>query len=123
MASDDFSHSEPSSIRLQSILEIYLCPKTNRDPAAEPILVAAKKLGAKLRERKAFTNTATFALKCEVRVISPSLCTVQLDEFDAGVWGGPKGREGRPCTCTGNWACEVRRVLVGTWRTTDRCAF
>jgi len=33
--------------------------------ASDPILEAAKKLATILRERKAFTNTATFDLKCE----------------------------------------------------------
>jgi len=32
---------------------------------AEPTLIAAGKLAGKLREKKAFTNTATFTLKCE----------------------------------------------------------
>lgn len=32
----------------------------------DPILVAAKKLADKLRAKRAFTNTATFDLKCEV---------------------------------------------------------
>src|SRR5690349_16525903 len=31
----------------------------------DSILTAAKKLATKLREKKAFTNTATFDLKCE----------------------------------------------------------
>ena len=32
----------------------------------DPVLVAAKKLADKLRAKKAFTNTATFDLRCEV---------------------------------------------------------
>lgn len=40
--------------------------KTSAD-TSDPILEAAGKLATILRERKAFTNTATFDLKCEVR--------------------------------------------------------
>jgi ubiquitin thioesterase OTU1 len=36
------------------------------ESAIEPTLIAAGKLASKLREKKAFTNTATFTLKCEV---------------------------------------------------------
>lgn len=34
---------------------------------ADPVLAAAKKLADKLRAKRAFTNTATFTLKCQVR--------------------------------------------------------
>ena len=34
---------------------------------ADPVLVAAKKLADKLRAKKAYTNTATFDLRCQVR--------------------------------------------------------
>jgi ubiquitin thioesterase OTU1 len=40
-------------------------PIRSSSDASDPILVAAKKLAGLLRERKAFTNTATFDLKCE----------------------------------------------------------
>ena len=33
----------------------------------DPILQAAKKLADKLRAKRAYTNTATFDLKCQVR--------------------------------------------------------
>lgn len=39
---------------------------TSSDPATDSVLAAAKKLADKLREKRAFTNTATFTLKCEV---------------------------------------------------------
>jgi len=39
-------------------------PIVSRD-SSDPILVAAKKLADILRQKKAFTNTATFDLKCE----------------------------------------------------------
>jgi len=42
-----------------------LFPVESNDSDADPTLVAAKKLAAILRSKKAFTNTATFDLKCE----------------------------------------------------------
>lgn len=33
----------------------------------DPVLVAAKRLADKLRAKRAYTNTATFDLKCQVR--------------------------------------------------------
>jgi len=42
-----------------------IMPLTSYDPATDPILDAAKKLADKLRQKKAYTNTATFTLKCE----------------------------------------------------------
>jgi len=38
---------------------------TSSDPNTDPILVAAKQLADKLRQKKAYTNTTTFTLKCE----------------------------------------------------------
>jgi hypothetical protein len=37
------------------------------DPSSDPVLAAGKKLADILRSKKAYTNTATFDLKCEVR--------------------------------------------------------
>jgi hypothetical protein len=45
------------------ILTLYI--KVSRDNS-DPILVAGTKLANILRQKKAFTNTATFDLKCEV---------------------------------------------------------
>jgi len=42
-----------------------LFPVQSSDPSSDPILIAAKKLADILRSKKAFTNTATFDLKCE----------------------------------------------------------
>ncbi|PPQ89147.1 hypothetical protein CVT25_006519 [Psilocybe cyanescens] len=42
-----------------------LFPIRSTDVNSDPILVAAKKLADILRSKKAFTNTATFDLKCE----------------------------------------------------------
>lgn len=39
----------------------------DKDGDDDPILTAAKKLADKLRAKKAYTNTATFDLRCEVR--------------------------------------------------------
>lgn len=36
---------------------------------SDPMLVAGQRLADILRKKKAFTNTATFDLKCEVRAI------------------------------------------------------
>ena len=40
--------------------------QTSTDSTTDAILAAAQSLADKLREKKAFTNTATFDLKCEV---------------------------------------------------------
>jgi ubiquitin thioesterase OTU1 len=40
---------------------------TSSDPETDPILGAAGKLARKLRQKRAYTNTSTFTLKCEVR--------------------------------------------------------
>lgn len=46
------------------------------------MLVAAKKLADQLRAKKAFTNTSTFDLKCEVGIRYHLLCFgVVLDAF------------------------------------------
>ena len=53
----------------------------------DPVLVAAKKLADKLRAKKAYTNTATFDLKCQVVLVSCIFCflacllIVRLDSY------------------------------------------
>ncbi len=42
-------------------------PMLGADEGSDPTLKAATELAAKLRAKRAFTNTATFDLKCEVR--------------------------------------------------------
>ncbi|KAF9792054.1 hypothetical protein BJ322DRAFT_1206742 [Thelephora terrestris] len=42
-----------------------IMPVRGSTPEVDPILKAAKGLADKLREKKAFTNTSTFTLKCE----------------------------------------------------------
>ena len=44
----------------------YLLLIKNSSNDSDPILIAAKKLATILRGKKAFTNTSTFDLKCEV---------------------------------------------------------
>ncbi|KAH8116809.1 OTU-domain-containing protein, partial [Phellopilus nigrolimitatus] len=39
---------------------------TSEDDTTDPILLAAKQLADKLRAKRAFTNTATFDLRCEI---------------------------------------------------------
>lgn len=55
-----------SSGQLPEIL-IFPFYQTSTDDS-DPVLVAAKKLADILRSKKAFTNTATFDLKCEVSI-------------------------------------------------------
>ena len=51
---------------VQYVLIMTLYIKVSRENS-DPILVAGTKLANILRQKKAFTNTATFDLKCEVR--------------------------------------------------------
>jgi ubiquitin thioesterase OTU1 len=44
-----------------------IMPITSSDPETDPMLGAAEKLAEKLRQKRAYTNTSTFTLKCEVR--------------------------------------------------------
>lgn len=48
---------------------------------SDAILVAGTKLANILRQKKAFTNTATFDLKCEVRA-APSSAVVRQASFN-----------------------------------------
>jgi len=43
-------------------------PVRGSTPESDPLLKAAKGLADKLRAKKAFTNTSTFTLKCEVGI-------------------------------------------------------
>ena len=51
----------------------------------DPVLVAAKKLADKLRAKKAYTNTATFDLKCQVNSFFV-MCAYRLLTGFAGLW-------------------------------------
>lgn len=44
----------------------------------DPILVAARKLADRLRAKKAYTNTATFDLKCQVVLVSCIVCVLAV---------------------------------------------
>lgn len=44
----------------------------------DPILVATKKLADKLRAKRAYTNTATFDLKCQVVLVSCIVCVLAV---------------------------------------------
>lgn len=61
--------------------------KTSAD-TSDPILEAAKKLATVLRERRAFTNTATFDLKCEVSGIK--IYNDIIIHVAAAMWKGPQ---------------------------------
>ena len=54
----------------------------------DPILAAAKKLADKLRAKKAYTNTATFDLKCQVRSSCSTRQSSQRDSlhYSSGLW-------------------------------------
>lgn len=47
----------------------------------ERVLEALRALAAKLRAKRAYTNTATFDLKCEVRVSSPLLLFINAERL------------------------------------------
>lgn len=65
MASDCLSDRERISI-VYAILGVdYHCYQISADED-DPILSAAKELATILRAKKAYTNTATFDIKCEV---------------------------------------------------------
>lgn len=46
----------------------------------ERVLEALQALATKLRAKRAYTNTATFDLKCEVRVFARSFLACRVDE-------------------------------------------
>lgn len=64
----------------------------------DPVLMAAKKLADKLRAKKAYTNTATFDLKCQVRA-TLFIVGSELYASCADLWQRPQGREGGTNTC------------------------
>jgi len=63
------------------------------EDASDPVLVAAKKLADILRSKKAFTNTATFDLKCEVRLDFSLEVTQLLIICLLAMWKGSERRE------------------------------
>jgi len=79
-------------------------------PEADPILKAAKDLADKLRAKKAFTNTSTFTLKCEVRIHLVPFVRHGLN-FVVGLRERLDWREGSSCACSRNGTCKLWRVL------------
>lgn len=74
------------------------------------MLQAAKKLADALRAKRAYTNTATFDLKCQVcHVAVPHVVRLLTMELD--MWEGSEGGEGGTGTCVGNRPCRIWRVL------------
>ena len=68
-------------------LDVDSGTKTSAD-TSDPVLEAAKKLTNILRERRAFTNTATFDLKCEVSRVGVYII---IDIHDtAAMWKRPQ---------------------------------
>jgi hypothetical protein len=64
-------------------VRLFYLKQSNDD--SDPVLVAAKKLAGILRSKKAFTNTATFDLKCEVRSNS-SLTTFWVTDCNLALY-------------------------------------
>ena len=81
---------------------------------SDPVIVAAKKLADKLRAKRAYTNTATFTIRCQVgRLLSTSPCDelTNIALRRAGVQGGTEGRKRGSLACHGNGPRRIRRVL------------
>lgn len=96
-----------------------IMPVRGSTPESDPILKAATALADKLRAKKAFTNTSTFTLKCEVGtypfafVLQSLILVVELRErFD---W-----RERSSCARRRNGARELWGVLNSTRERGDR---
>jgi hypothetical protein len=86
-------------------------PVRGSTPETDPILKAAKGLADKLREKKAFTNTSTFTLKCEVRLRPLAFVRRHLN-LVVDLWKGVDGGEGSPSARCRNGSRKVRRVLM-----------
>jgi hypothetical protein len=86
----------------------------------ECMLDALRALATKLRAKRAYTNTATFDLKCEVREVVPchflvanvrSGLTERTHVPVLGLRRGTQRREGGPRACSRDGAREVWRIL------------
>lgn len=78
---------------------------------SDPHLEAAQRLATVLRERRAFTNTTTFDLRCEVsRTVNG--CTYHFSCVCIAMWQGVEG--GKRCeeTRPRNRPCAIRGVLT-----------
>lgn len=87
-----------------------IMPVRGSTPETDSMLKAAKGLANKLREKKAFTNTSTFTLKCEVRPRALLFVRQHLNPV-VGLRKGLDGGEGSQGTRRRNRTCKVRRVL------------
>lgn len=81
---------------------------------SDSILVAGKKLADTLRSRKAFTNTSTFDLKCEVGLHMFELEITKLTFYISGLRARLERGERSPSTCRTDRACKVWRILNRT---------
>jgi hypothetical protein len=88
-----------------------IIPVRGSTPEIDPIQRAAKVLADKLRAKKAFTNTSTFTLKCEVCTHPLSIVHRYLNPA-VELWERPDGGEGSSCACHRNRAHQLRRVLI-----------
>lgn len=52
------------------VYNFFFCLQRSTDDSSDPVLIAAEKLAGILRSKKAFTNTSTFDLRCEVSLVS-----------------------------------------------------
>ena len=88
-------------------------PIQSQSEESDGVLGAAKKLADKLRAKRAYTNTATFDLKCQV---SDDHSLIMRAEwlygeilnwvcFPTGLRPGFEGGEGSPSTCLADWTC------------------
>lgn len=93
-----------------------IMPVQGSTPESDPILKAAKALADKLRAKKAFTNTSTFTLKCEVGG-NLRLSVHQNLNPVVGLWERLDWREGSSCTCRR----DGTRKLWGVLNTTREC--
>ena len=67
----------------QTIMSGQGATKKDEEDEEDEVLVAAKKLADALRAKRAYTNTATFDLKCQVRELHGDGCglSVMLNAF------------------------------------------
>lgn len=71
------------------VLKIYFSFIQESADNSDPVLIAAQKLAGILRQKKAFTNTATFDLKCSVGVIPSESCNSSFyTDYPTGLWAG-----------------------------------
>ena len=90
-----------------------IVPIRGSTPETDPILKAAQGLADKLRAKKAFTNTSTFTLKCEVGVHQLAFVHQNLN-LVVDLRERPDWRERSSRACRRNRTREIWRVLNTT---------